>query len=77
MNKELEEKLKEEYRQHTTEEARLAMVDAALITYDNPSPLAAALLQLRASPYHYWRQRRLTEMMKNGELETEGSGNSP
>ncbi|MHA1280640.1 MAG: hypothetical protein ACTSQ8_26075 [Candidatus Helarchaeota archaeon] len=77
MNKEeLEEKLKEEYRQHTTEEARLAMVDAALITYDNPSPLAAALLQLRVSPYHYWRQHRLSEM-KIEELKTEGSGNSP
>jgi len=76
MNKELEEKLRDEYRDYTINEARKAVVDASKIDYYNGA-LSATLLQLRVSPYHYWRQKRITEMMKNGELETEGSGNSP
>ena len=76
MNKELEKKLREEYREYTIEEARKAIADASKIDYYNGA-LSATLLQLRVSPYHYWRQKRIAEMMKNGELETEGSGNFP
>jgi len=76
MNKEeLEERLRKEYREYTIEEARKAVVDASKIDYYNGA-LSATLLQLRVSPYHYWRQRRLSEM-KIEELKTEGSGNSP
>ncbi|RLF46597.1 MAG: hypothetical protein DRN17_00105 [Thermoplasmata archaeon] len=76
MNKEeLEERLRKEYREYTIEQAKIAVADASKIDYYNGA-LSATLLQLRVSPYHHWRQRRLSEM-KIEELKTEGSGNSP
>jgi len=63
MNKEQEQKLRAEYREYTIDEARKAVRDASDIDYNNGA-LAATLLQLRVSPYHYWRQKRMTEILK-------------
>ena len=69
MNPDLEERLRNEYRELTTDEARKAVSDASQIDSYNAIPLAIALLQLRVSPYHYWKQRRIAELEKSGELE--------
>jgi len=69
MNKEeLEKKLREEYRNYTIEQAKIAVADASKIDYYNGA-LAAALLQLRVSPFYYWKRERITDMDRNGELE--------
>ena len=69
MNPDLEERLRNEYRELTTDEARKAVSDASQIDSYNAVPLAIALLQLRVRHYHYWKQRRIAELEKSGELD--------
>lgn len=63
-NEKMMTQLEEEYRDYTNKQARTAMRDAAEIDYNNPSPVAAALLTLRTSPFHYWAQRRKKEIFE-------------
>jgi len=56
--------LQNEYRRYTIAKMKEALADAATITVDNPEPLAAALFTARISPFHYWQQKRKTELAK-------------
>jgi len=60
MNKEQEQKLREEYRDYTIEEARNAVADATKIDVTN-SELAAILLQLRVPKYNEWKKEKEVE----------------